>query len=115
MSTEDQNKAVVTLHKGVDVDAFIEDMVSGTNHNEFMPGRRVELFNEKIDSKRNIDFVLTREEAETLKSDPRIIDVRYGTKIENNIFLGKSILEESRVYARDPSLDSTHYNWGIPS
>ena len=64
MSTEDQNKAVVTLQLGVDVDAFIEDMVSGTNHNEFMPGRRVELHNEKLDSLRNVDFVLTKEEAE---------------------------------------------------
>lgn len=115
MSTEDQNKAVVTLHKGIDVDAFIEDMVSGTNHNEFMPNRRVELFNEKPDSLRNVDFVLTKEEAEKLKQDPRIIDVRYGTKIENNIFLGKSILEETRTYARDPALNSAHYNWGIPS
>jgi subtilisin family serine protease len=115
MSTEDQNKAVVTLHTGVDVDAFIEDMVSGTNHNEFMPNRKVELFNEKIDSKRNVDFVLTRAEAETLKLDPRIIDVRYGTKVENNIFLGKSILEETRTYARSATLDNTQYNWGIPS
>jgi subtilisin family serine protease len=115
MSTEDQNKAVITLHKGVDVDAFIEDMVSGTNHTEFMPNRRVELFNEKNDSKRNVDFVLTREEAELLKQDPRIIDVRYGTKIENNIFLGASVLETSKVYARSPTLDNTHYNWGIPS
>lgn len=80
MSTEDQNKAVVTLHIGVDVDAFIDDMVSGKNHNEFMPGRTVELFNEKPDSLRNVDFVLTRQEAETLKGDPRVIDVRYGTK-----------------------------------
>jgi hypothetical protein len=80
MSTEDQNKAVVTLHIGVDVDAFIEDMVSGKNHNEFMPNRPVELYNEKPDSLRNVDFVLTREEANTLKNDPRIIDVRYGTK-----------------------------------
>jgi DNA-binding ferritin-like protein (Dps family) len=60
MSTEDQNKAVITLKKGVDVDAFIDDMVSGTNHNQWMPNRRVELYNEKIDSKRNVDFVLTQ-------------------------------------------------------
>ena len=113
MSTEDQNKAVVTLHIGVDVDAFIEDMVSGKNHNEFMPNRPVELFNEKPDSLRNVDFVLTREEAETLKSDPRIIDVRYGTKKENNIFLKPYILESSRVYDKSITNDSTHYNLSL--
>ncbi len=115
MSTEDTNKAVVTLHIGVDVDAFIDDMVSGKNHNEFMPGRPVELFNEKPDSLRNVDFVLTRQEAETLKGDPRIIDVRYGTKQENGIFLKPYILEESRVYDKSITNDSTHYNWGFPA
>ena len=115
MSTEDQNKAVVTLHIGVDVDAFIEDMVSGKNHNEFMPNRPVELYNEKPDSLRNVDFVLTREEANTLKNDPRIVDVRYGTKEENNIFLKPYILEGSRVYDKSITVDSSHYNWGFPS
>lgn len=115
MSTEDQNKAVVTLHTDVDVDAFIEDMVSGTNHNEFMPGRKVELYNEKPDSLRNVDFVLTKEEAEKLKGDPRIIDVRYGTKIENGIFLKPSATDTAKLYSKTATLDPTHYNWGIPA
>lgn len=115
MSTEDQNKAVVTLHTGVDVDAFIEDMVSGTNHNEFMPGRRVELFNEKPDSLRNVDFVLTKEEAENLRNDPRIVDVRYGTKIENGIFLKGMSSDSPRLYSKTATLNNTHYNWGIPA
>lgn len=115
MSTEDQNKAVVTLHVGVDVDAFIEDMVSGKNHNEFMPNRPVELFNEKPDSLRNVDFVLTRAEAELLKGDPRIIDVRYGTKAENGIFFRPTTLDSTRTYNKSSSQNNTHYNWGIPA
>lgn len=115
MSTEDQNKVVVTLKQGVDVDAFIEDMVSGTNHSEFMPGRKVELYNEKPDSLRNVDFVLTKEEAAQLSNDPRIIEVRYGTKKENGIELKASVLEESRLYSKTTGLNNTHYNWGIPA
>lgn len=115
MSTEDTNKAVVTLHTGVDVDAFIEDMVSGTNHNEFMPNRRVELFNEKVDSLRNVDFVLTKDEANRLKNDPRIIDVRYGTKVENGIMLRTSVLESAKTYSRTSTQNNTHYNWGFPA
>jgi subtilisin family serine protease len=115
MSTEDQNKAVVTLKKGVDVDAFIEDMVSGSNHNEFMPGRKVELFNEKLDSKRNVDFVLTRNEAETLKGDSRIVDVRFGTKIENGIILKTEAIDNTRTYSKSADLNNEHFNWGIPA
>ena len=115
MSTEDTNKAVVTLQLGVDVDAFIEDMVSGTNHNEFMPNRRVELHNEKLDSLRNVDFVLTKAEAEQLKNDERVIDVRYGTKEENGIFFKTRSSSGSQLYSKTNVLDPTHYNWGIPS
>jgi subtilisin family serine protease len=115
MSTEDQKKAVVTLHKGVDVDAFIEDMVSGTNHNEFMPNRPVELYNEKIDSLRNVDFVLTKEEANTLKNDPRIINVRYGTKEENGIFFRPNILDTDKIYDKSITNNSNFYNWAIPA
>jgi subtilisin family serine protease len=115
MSTEDQNKAVVTLNIGVDVDAFIEDMASGKNHNEFMPNRPVELFNEKPDSLRNVDFVLTRAEAELLKQDPRVLDVRYGTKAENGFILKPSAVDSTRLYSKTNTLDNTHYNWGIPS
>lgn len=115
MSTEDQNKAVVTLHIGVDVDAFIDDMVSGNNHNEFMPNRKVELFNEKPDSLRNVDFVLTRAEATTLKGDPRVIDVRYGTKAENGIIFRPNVLEESKLFVKTSTQDNAHYNWGIPA
>jgi len=115
MSTEDQNKAVVTLHKGVDVDAFIEDMVSGTNHNEFMPGRRVELYNEKLDSLRNVDFVMTKEEAETLKGDPRVVDVRYGTKQENNIFFRPNALDPVRTYDKSITNNSNFHNWAFPA
>jgi len=115
MSTEDQNKAVVTLKKGVDVDAFIEDMVSGSNQNEHMPGRKVELYDEKPGSKRNVDFVMTEEEAGKLRNDPRVIDVRYGTKIENGIFLKPSVLEETRTYAKVSAQNNTHFNWAFPA
>jgi subtilisin family serine protease len=115
MSTEDQNKAVVTLKKGIDVDAFIEDMVSGSNHTEFMPQRKVELYNEKLDSRRNVDFVLTREEAENLKNDPRVIDVRYGSKKENGIILSPGVVEEERQYVKSSTLNSDHYNWAFPA
>ena len=115
MSTEDQNKAVVTLHLGVDVDAFIEDMVSGTNHNEFMPNRPVELYNEKSDSLRNVDFVLTLDEVVNLKNDPRVIDVRYGTKAENGIFERVMANDGGKFYSKTYDANTAHHNWALPA
>ena len=115
MSTEDQNKAVITLHLGVDVDAFIEDMVSGTNHNEFMPNRPVELYNEKLDSLRNVDFVLTLDEVKKLRNDPRIIDVRWGTKAENGIIERAMTNDGSRFYSKTSDSNNAHYNWSLPA
>ena len=115
MSTEDTNKAVVTLDLGVDVDAFIEDMVSGTNHNEFMPNRRVELYNEKPDSLRNVDFVLTLEEVVNLRNDPRVLDVRWGTKEENGIFERVMTNDGGHFYSKTYDGNSAHYNWALPA
>lgn len=85
MSTEDINKVVITLKKGVDVDAFMEEMANVGNTTPYVPSRPVELYNEKPESLRNVDFVMTKEEAALLEKDPRVEAVRYGTKKENGI------------------------------
>ena len=110
MSTEDQNRCVVTAEKGVDVGALMEDIVSGK-----VLGRHVEMWNEKNDSERNFDVVLTKEEAEFLKQDPRITDVRYGSKEENGIFLKHHTLDISRTYSRTTTQSNADYAWSIPA
>jgi hypothetical protein len=102
MSTEDINKVVVTLKKGVDVDAFMEEMSSVGNTTPFVPNRAVELYNEKPESLRNVDYVMTREEAELLQQDPRVEATRYGTKKENNI--------ERTLFTTGPSLPYVQSN-----
>lgn len=101
MSTEDQNRAVVTIQKGVDVDSFVNQMLDAG----------YTMYDEKPGSKRNFDFVMTKSQAEELRQDPRIIDVRYGSKKENGGILVKAVLDESRVYSKTTTLDNTHYNW----
>lgn len=114
MSTEDQNRCVVTLHKGIDIPRFLEEM-TGTYGDETIPARQVELYNEKPDSKRNFDFVMTLSEAEQLRKDPRVIDVRYGSKAENGIFPVRAVLESSKTYTKTTSIVDTHYNWAHAS
>ena len=75
MSTEDQNRAIITFKKGVDTDQAVNELLD----------QGYELHNAKPDSVSNFDFVMTREQAEALKSDERVRDVRYGSKEENGI------------------------------
>ena len=105
MSTEDQNRCVVTLHKGVDTEQFVNQMLDAG----------YELHDEKPGSKRNFDFVMSLEQAKQLRNDPRVIDVRFGSKLENGIYPVRSVLEESRTYTKTGTLDNSHYNWGIAS
>ena len=115
MSTEDQNRCVVTVHKGVDVDALMEEITSLGGTTPYVPQRTVEMWNEKQESLYNFDVVLTKAEAETLKQDPRIVDVRYGSKEENGIFLQRNVLDASRTYSRATAQNNSHYAWAIPA
>ena len=56
MSTEDQNRCVVTFKKGVDTDQAVNELLDAG----------YELHNEKPDSISNFDFVMTRQQAEEL-------------------------------------------------
>jgi subtilisin family serine protease len=105
MSTEDQNRCVVTLKKGVDTEQFVNQMLDAG----------YELYDEKQGSKRNFDFVMTLEQATELRKDSRVVDVRYGSKLENNIFPVRAALEDSRTYTKSTLISNTHYNWGMVS
>ena len=90
MSTEDQNRCVVTFKKGVDTDQAVNELLDAG----------YELHNEKPDSISNFDFVMTRQQAEELKKDDRIVDVRYGSKAENGIIPISTVLDESKNYLK---------------
>ena len=103
MSTEDQNRAIITFKKGVDTDQAVNELLD----------QGYELHNAKPDSVSNFDFVMTREQAEALKSDERVRDVRYGSKEENGIIPMHNIIEPSRNHQRDNTINNTHYPWAF--
>ena len=103
MSTE--NRAVVTFERGVNVEQAV---------NELLDAGYV-LHDEKPGSKRNFDFIMTLEQAVELRKDPRIIDVRYGSKLDNGIFPVRSVLEDTKTYSKSTTLNETHYNWAHAS
>lgn len=117
MSTEDLKKTVVTLKKGVDVDAFMLEMNSVGNTTSFVPNRKIEIYNERPESLRNIDFIMTESEALELKKDHRVLGVRWGSKKENGIEIIPYALDSLRPYTRtgDTYLPgNVDMNWGFP-
>lgn len=111
MSAEEK-RAVVTLHKGVNSDQFLDNMTTAYG-DDSVPARTVTLHNEKPDSISNFDFVLTQAEAEQLKNDPRVRDVRWGSKQENGIIPVPTVTEPTRNHNRDNTVDNTDYPWAF--
>lgn len=109
-----ERKTVVTLHKGVDSDRFLEDMTSkhGTSH---IPERAVPVYNEKKESVSNFDFILTMEEADHLRFDPRVRGVRWGTKKECGIVIIGHAFRPVGQYPRLATPDPFHLPWAIPA
>lgn len=103
MSTEDQKASTVTLCKGVDTTKFMEDMAKAG----------YELHDENVPSLRNFDYVLSPTQINTLKSDSRIVDIRYGTQEENGIKLLPSALRAPFDFKKDGTLSGG--NWGLPA
>jgi len=103
MSTEDQNRCVVTLHKGVDTSKFMEDMQSSG----------YELHDEKPSSISNFDYIMTREQANALKEDERVVDVRYGSKAENGIIPQTDAFMLNQEFHKDGTRSGG--NWAFPA
>ena len=108
----EEKKAVVTLHKGVNSEEFLDNMTT-TFGSDSIPARSVTIYNEKLDSISNFDFVLTKEEAETLKNDSRVRDVRWGTKAENGLIPMHNVTEPTRNHTRDNTVNNAHFPWAF--
>ena len=103
MSTEDQNRCVVTLHKGVDTAKFMEEMKKWG----------YELHDEKPMSISNFDYVMTREQAAELRKDSRVDAVRYGSKEENGIIPVADAFMKNQEFHKDGNTNGG--NWGFPA
>ena len=98
----EENRCVVTLHKGVDTSRFMEDMKAVG----------YELHNEKPESISNFDYVMTKAQADNLKEqDPRIRDIRYGSKASNGILPVANTLQDAIDFDKTTNVNGA--NWGL--
>jgi hypothetical protein len=105
----DTNKVVLTVNKGVDIDALIEEVLAtGITIFDIYPG-----------SNRNVAFTMTREQMEFWEQDGRVMGCRWGTKAENGIVERTAASVNNLVFGRLPDQITdapTSYmesNWGL--
>lgn len=101
---------VVTLKSIEDLESFYTDMETGMG-TAFIPKREVKVVRRRPNS-RNTSYILTAEEAEILKKDPRVLDVNLAlkhtkTKIESTWSQSESTWNKSAALVRN------HKNWGL--
>ena len=73
---------IVALEKGVDYDAFWNEIENLSDDDGFVPSRRVDIANNRTMLKRICEYWLTDEEAEFLKNDSRVLSVEI--PVRNN-------------------------------
>ena len=77
-----------------------------------IPNRSVDVANPRPGSRIQTHFMLTDEEAEELRSDPRVRAVEIPPDQRDDISIGLNAIQRGE-FARNNTLDNTHVNWGL--
>jgi subtilisin family serine protease len=105
-----EKEYVVTLKKKDDLDVFYDDMET-SGGSEYIPDRVVDVYKRRANS-RNTHYILTEEEAEALKKDPRILSVSL-TPEELGVIVRPFWSQQSDNFQRSITQASSHVNWGL--
>lgn len=104
-----EREYIVTLKKYEDLDAFYEDMET-PGGNLTIPNRIVDCCNRREIS-RNTHYMLTDEEVELIKNDPRVLDCSL---TPNDLPIGISkCWEQFDAFEKSSSIDTYDKNWGL--
>lgn len=77
-----------------------------------IPSRSVDVANPRLGSKIQTHFMLTDEEAQALRADPRVRAVEIPPDQRDDISIGLNASQRG-VFARQGGLDSSYVNWGL--
>ena len=103
----------VALNRGVDYDAFWNDMESDTDGGKlYIPNRAVEFTNERPASLRQCWYLLTDEEAELLRQDDRVYCVEIPPEHRDDIILAPSATQTGD-FTKTTSSAGSFLNWGL--
>lgn len=106
-----EREYIVTLKSREDLDAFYEDMET-PGGDLYIPNRMVKCHLRR-DISRNTHYLLTDDEAEQLKKDPRVLDVDLTP--EERGFVPKLLWTQTDDFTKDVYnvFSSTDKNWGL--
>jgi subtilisin family serine protease len=102
----------VALKAGINYDAFWEDMETETDGLLYIPNRRIEFTNERPASLRQCWYLLTEEEAETLRNDERVYCVEIPPEFRDDIIIAPSATQTGD-FTKTTSSAGSFLNWGL--
>lgn len=111
METNVEKEYVVVVNRGVDIDAFDAELAASTGEGP-IPNRSVDIANPRLGSNRMTHWMLTDEEAETLKSDPRVLSVEIPADQRTDIQLIRRANQTGNFF-RGTVVTDTAVNWGL--
>jgi hypothetical protein len=112
ISLDTLKEYVVTLHKFDDLESFYADMETEGGL-EYIPNRRVDCHIRRPVS-RNTHYMLTDEEAVTLRQDPRVLAVELTIEEQGiTIVPAVSYIQTSSQWSKSASLSQGDLNWGL--
>ncbi len=105
-----EKEYTVVVNKGVDLTA-LEYEITASSGSGPIPKRSVDIANPRPGSKRQTHFMLTDEEAEALRSDPRVRAVEIPPEQRDDISIGLNASQPGIFYRGFN--DNTDTNWGL--
>jgi subtilisin family serine protease len=103
----------VALKEGVDYDGFWNDIESDTDGGKlYIPNRRVEFTNERPASLRQCWYLLTDEEAETLRNDDRVFCVEIPPEYRDDVIMMPRATQTGD-FTKTTSDSGAYLNWGL--
>lgn len=106
-----EKEYVVVVNRGEDLEAFDAELEASTGSGP-IPNRSVEVANPRPGSDRMTHWMLTDDEAEELKKDPRVYCVEIPVDQRDDIQIGHAARQTGTFY-RGSNLQSSYVNWGL--
>lgn len=105
-----EKEYVVIVKKGIDLEAFDAELAASTGEGP-IPNRTVDVANPRVGSRRMTHWMLTDQEANDLKSDPRVYAVEIPPYQRDDIQIGLHETQSGSFYRGFNN--NTDVNWGL--
>lgn len=106
-----EKEYVVVVNRGVDIEEFDAELAASTGSGP-IPNRAVDIANPRPGSNRMTHWMLTDDEAEALKLDPRVLSVEIPADQRSDIKIGLRANQTGNFY-RGTITENDAVNWGL--